>query len=180
MSDESMNQGDSVLPMRNGQGTTCAWSQQNGTVRYRPGILIFSHRQKLLHVNRRALELTGQLDPAEIEPGCRIHSGPVYELRNGIQAALDHRRNADIWELVEVKRVIFETERKILVRGFGLSDRKAPGYSRIVIVLEEFDPRQDRGEAKSQVMCSPQERGRAEIRAAAKRVAGRGVFDLCV
>jgi hypothetical protein len=128
-------------------------------------------------VNRRALELTGQLDPSEIEP---VHSGPVCKLRNVIQAALDHRRNADIWELFEVKRVIFETERKILVRGFGLSDRKVLDYSRIVIVLEEFDSRQERGEAQSQVMGSPQERGRAVIRESAKRGAGRGVFDLCV
>ena len=37
----------------------------------------------------------------------------------------------------ELKRVIFESERKILVRGFGLADRNSHDDSRIVIVLEE-------------------------------------------
>jgi hypothetical protein len=104
----------------------------------------------------------------------------VYELRNAIQAALDYRRNADIWELFELKRVIFETERKILVRGFGLADRKAPDNSPIVIVQQEFDSRQEHGEPQRQAMGSPQERGRAVIRESAKRGGDQRVSGLCV
>jgi hypothetical protein len=169
MSDESIRRGGDVSPMRNGQGTASELSHQNGTLHYRPGILIFSRRQQLLQVNRRALELTGHLDPAEGKLTCRSHSGPVCELGNAIQAALDHRRNADIWELFELKRVIFESERKILVRGFGLSDRRAPGNSRIVIVLEELDLRQKQGEPQRQAMGPPQERGREVIQESGKR-----------
>jgi hypothetical protein len=70
----------------------------------------------------------------------------VYELRDAIQAALDQRRDANIWEFFELKRVFSEAIRTILVRGFGLSVRNAPDNSRIVIVLEELGLRQEHSE----------------------------------
>jgi hypothetical protein len=84
------------------------------------------------------LELTSHLDQGEIGAGCEVPSTPVCELRNAIQAVLDHRRAANIWELFELKRVIFEARRRILVRGFGLANQKSHDDSRIVIVLEEL------------------------------------------
>ncbi|BFU90727.1 MAG: hypothetical protein NTAFB01_19140 [Nitrospira sp.] len=78
---------------------------------YRSGILIFSRREKLLHANRQALKLTGHLDQVEIGTVCEIHSAPVHELRDAIQAALDHRRAANIWEPFELKRVLFGAKR---------------------------------------------------------------------
>lgn len=62
----------------------------------------------------------------------------VRELRVAIQQGLDSRRDANIWELFELRRVRFEARRRILVRGFGLADRHSFADSRIVIVLEEL------------------------------------------
>jgi len=62
----------------------------------------------------------------------------VSELRVQIQDTLDYRRNADIWELFELKRDMVESGRKILLRGFGIADRNAQHTSRIVIILEEI------------------------------------------
>jgi hypothetical protein len=138
-----MKQRGQVLQMRFGQGASQP-SPLNDSERYRPGILIFSRRSKLLHMNCRALELTGRHDRTESEPACGILSGPVYELRDAIQAGLDQRRDADTWEFFELKRVCSDASRKILVRGFGLSDRNAPDNSRIVIVLEELALREER------------------------------------
>ena len=138
-----MKQGGQVSQLRCMPGASQP-SPLNDRERYRPGILIFSRRQKLLHINCRALELTGRRDWTESEPACGIHSRLVYELRDAIQAGLDQRRDANIWELFELKRVFSEASRKILVRGFGLSDRNAPANSRIVIVLEELGLRQER------------------------------------
>jgi hypothetical protein len=87
----------------------------------------------------------------------------VYELRDAIQAALDQRRDANILELFELKRVFYEASRKILARGFGLSDRNAPDNSRIVIVLEESGPGQDFSQPERQAMGPSQERGGAAI-----------------
>jgi hypothetical protein len=140
-----MKQGGQVSQMRRGQGGSEP-SPVNDRVRYRPGILIFSRQQKLLHVNRRAKGLTGHLDLTEIGADCESDSVPVHELRNAIQAALDQRRAANIWEPFELKRVLFEANRMILVRGLGLADRSEHDDSRIVIVLEELGPRQARSE----------------------------------
>jgi hypothetical protein len=103
----------------------------------RPGILVFSRGRRLLHMNSRALELTGHLNQAEIGPAHDICSASVRDLSAQIQEMLDHRREASIWGIFELKRVIVETGRKILVRGFGLADRNLHDDSRIVILLEE-------------------------------------------
>lgn len=121
-----------------GQGLSFSEPSAKGaSARSRPGILIFSRGRQLLHINGRALELTGHLNQAEIGPVHDIRSAPVRELSAQIQETQDHRREANIWEIFELKRVIIETERKILVRGFGLADRTSHDDSRIVITLEE-------------------------------------------
>jgi hypothetical protein len=118
-------------------------SAKGASARSRPGILIFSRRQQLLHLNSRALEMTGHLNQVEIKSVHDIRSAPVRELSAQIQETLDHRREANIWEIFELNRVIFETERKILVRVFGLADRNSHDASRVVIVLEDVGRRQE-------------------------------------
>ena len=131
--------------VRRGQGLSSSEPSAKGaSVRSRPGILIFSHRRQLLHMNRRALELTGLLDQAEIGPNNDVRLAPVRELLAHIQETLDHRKEANIWDLFELKRLIFEAGRKILVRGIGMADRNSYDGSRIVIVLEEVGLRQKR------------------------------------
>ena len=102
-----------------------------------PGILVFLRGQPPVHLNRRALELTGQFDQAGAGPATTTLSRLVSELRVQIQDNLDNRRKADIWGLFELKREIVESGRRILLRGFGLADRNSHDGSRIVIVLEE-------------------------------------------
>ena len=108
-----------------------------------PGILVFLHRRHLGHMNRRALELTGPLDQAEITgPANTMLSRQVSELRVQIQDTLDNRRKGDISGPFELKRDIVESGRRILLRGFGLANRSSQDNSRIVIVLEEIGLRQ--------------------------------------
>jgi hypothetical protein len=133
---------DHVSQMSLGQGAVFERGSLNDTVHYRSGILIFSHGQKLLHANRRALELTGHLHQAEMGTVGEFHSAPVRELRNAIQAAMDHRIAANNWEPFKLKRVICEGRRKFLVCGFGLADRSSHDDSRIVLVLDELGLRQ--------------------------------------
>jgi hypothetical protein len=94
-------------------------------------------------MNHRALELTGCLNQTKIGSVHNIRSAPVRELSAQIQETLDHRREANIRETFELKRVIFDAGRKILVRGFGLAGRNSHDDSRIVIVLEEIGLRQE-------------------------------------
>jgi hypothetical protein len=118
--------------------SSSAPSANGGAARSRPGILIFSLRQQVLHMNHRASELTAQSPHAERDPVKEICAASVRELRAAIQQGLDSRRDANIWEIFELKRVLFEARRRILVRGFGLADRHSFADSRIVIVLEEL------------------------------------------
>jgi hypothetical protein len=169
MSDETMRQNDSVSPMRRRPRIVSESIPLNDTEHYRSGILIFSPRQKLLHANRRALKLIGHPDQAETKAGSEIHSEPVRELLIAIQAALDNRRDANIWGPFKLKRILFEARRKILVCGIGLGDRNSHDDSRIVIVLEEVGLRQERSEPQRQAMGPSQERGGAAIQGSVKR-----------
>ena len=117
-------------------------SMKNASQNSIPGILVFSCRRQLPHMNHRALELTGHLDQRETGPAAMTLSRLVSELRVQIQDALDNRRKANIWEVCELKRVLVELGRKILLRGFGIADRNSQDNSRIVIVLEEIGFRQ--------------------------------------
>jgi hypothetical protein len=100
-------------------------------------------------MNRRALELTGHLTQTEKGPGIENRLASMRELRACIKEALDIRQEANICELFELRRVIFDAGRQILVRGFGLSGRNNHDDSRIVIVLDEVastgTPQQDSG-----------------------------------
>jgi hypothetical protein len=143
MNDRNVLSDGSESYVRHDQGLSfCEPSPKETSARSRPGILIFSRGRQLLHMNSRALELTGHFSQDEIGQVDDLSSAPVRELGAQIQETLDHRRAADIWEIFELKRVIFKTERKILIRGFGMADRNSYDDSRIVIVLEEVGRQQ--------------------------------------
>jgi len=138
MNDRSGKRGDKESHEKPGHElSSLASTTKSASQNSIPGILVFSHRRHLGHMNRRALELTGNLDQTETGPATMTLTGWVSELRVQIQETLDYRRNANIWELFELKRDMVEAGRKILLRGFGLADRDSHEGSRIVIVLEE-------------------------------------------
>ena len=113
------------------------------SLRSQPGILIFSRRRKVLHMNRRASELTGHLGKAETAPATMTLSRLVSEHCIQMQDILESRKAANIWEPFQLKHVVFEAGRRILVRGFGLADRNSFDDSRIIILLEEAGLRQE-------------------------------------
>jgi hypothetical protein len=107
--------------------------------RSNPGVLVYSHTRQLLHMNRRALHMTGHFDQAETGPATMTLSRLVSELRMQLQDILDSRMKANVWELFELKRVMSEFGREIVLRGFGLPDRNSSDHSRVVIILEEVN-----------------------------------------
>lgn len=102
-----------------------------------PGVLVFSRTLQLLHVNRRALELTGHIRQGTTGPVRVMLSTPLIELRAKVQEALGSRTAAGVWDPFEVRRAVSDLGSGVLVRGFGLPDRKSSDRSRIIIVLEE-------------------------------------------
>lgn len=138
MISESIRRHHPISQRQLGQPPVDEVSPLNDSARYRSGILLFSRRKQLLHADRRALELIAHPDQLLCDPGCGIHVGPAYELLNAVQAALDHRRAASIWEPFELKHVIFEQRRKLVMRGLGLIDRESHDDSRIMSSWRRF------------------------------------------
>ena len=100
--------------------------------------LLNRRRRVRLCARDRALELTGHLNQTEIGAVNDIRLAPVRELSAQTQEALDSNKEANICELFELKRVIFDAGRKIQVRRFGRAGRNLHDNSRIVIVLDEI------------------------------------------
>lgn len=176
MNDGAWIRGGHEQHVRRGQELSSTEPSAKGaSVRSRPGILIFSRRRQLLHMNRRALELTGHLNQTEIGPVNDIRLAPVRELSAQIQEALDSRKEANIWELFELKRFIFEAGRKILVRGFGLADRNSYDDSRIVIVLEEVSLRQKHKAQQAPAQGPPSESPRRHLGAGTLAIPRRDI-----
>ena len=109
-----------------------------------PGILVFSRTKQLLHVNRRALELTGHIGQVERGAVNFVLSTSVSELRADVLEGLDSRAEEGIGEQFEVWRMVCERGQRMLLRGFGLPNPNSHDHSRIVLLLEELlDVRQE-------------------------------------
>lgn len=133
--------------------------KETASERSQPGILIFSYGQKLLHMNRRAMELTGHLDPMETGPGTDIPLVSIQEFQVMIQQTLDQRKEVGLGGSFESKGTVFDVARKLLIRGFGIANQDSYDHSRIVIVLDEIGgQREDRSrqapDAYSSIRCS--------------------------
>lgn len=130
-----------------------------------PGILVFSRTMELLHVNRRAMELTDQSEKGATAATRCVPSRPVLEVCAEVQQALNPYVEAGTWVPVEVRKIISSPERWILVRGFGLLDRNAIDHSRIVIVLDEvvFGEKHRNQPSQAHVQSYPSHRTVAEI-----------------
>jgi hypothetical protein len=78
-----------------------------------------------------------------------------------------------------LRRVIFEPNLRILVRGLGLADREPHDDSCIVILLEEIPLREERSEPQRQAREPSQRPGGAAILGSAQPGSAHGVFDVC-
>lgn len=125
-------------------------SQQSG-----PGFLVFSHSRQLQYVNRRALELVGNIGQVVIESCLTTLPSQLLKLHDQIHEGLDRRLKANLWEPFEESRVVTECGRKLLLRGFGYPDRTASEHSHIVILLELF-AEQDKSYRLPSTMIMPE------------------------
>ncbi len=104
-----------------------------------PGILVFSPTFQVLRVNRRALELAGRIGQVEVGSVRSLVSTPVFGLYVQVLEALNSRTAASIWDPFEIRRVVGEPGRRVLLRGYGLPDHKSSDGTFVVITLEEED-----------------------------------------
>lgn len=165
MMDDGTETSDGRETSVQGDGTSLS-SQPEGkhaSARSKPGILIFSRGEQVLHMNRRALELIGCFDREEARLATVTLSKLVSELRGQIQQTLDSRAEAYIWGAFEMQCVLYGVRRTLLLRGFGLPNRNAIDRSRVIIIFEEGSFRRERRNSQSQTNPRSSDRERAAV-----------------
>ncbi len=126
-----------------------------------PGILLMTPSLQLIHMDRRAWELTGRIireGNGAVATG--VLPDAVTDLCTEIVATLRVRTDAKDWEQVQVRRLAGDPQRPILLRGFGLPDREGNiQQARILILMEEIAQRKDsqRHEAMKRYRLTPRE-----------------------
>lgn len=145
-----------------------------------PGILLLTPSFQLIHMDRRAWELTGRIireGNGTVAMG--VLPDVVTDLCTEIVAALRVRTDAKDWEQVQLRRLAGDPKRPVLLRGFGLPDREGgTQQARILILMEEVAQRKDthRNEAMKRYRLTPREH--VVIRYLAKGLTNKEIANL--
>jgi hypothetical protein len=106
-----------------------------------PGIVVLSPSLQVLHMNRRAMALLNQLERTEQSIGAdRAVAEPLHQHCQDITEAMQARLAANNWEQFHQYRTICDSTHSILLKGFGLPDRRGLPHSRILMLLSPHRP----------------------------------------
>ena len=115
-----------------------------------PGILLLSPALKLMHMNRRAWELSGKITQGENgKAATGVLPPAVTELCAEVVTALRVRIDAKDWEQVQITRLVSTPNPPVLLRAFGLPDGGDAQRARIFILMEEVTQRRERSPEKA-------------------------------
>ena len=116
-----------------------------------PGILLLSPALKLMHMNRRAWELSRKITQGENgKAATGVLPPAVTELCAEVVTAFQVRTNAKDWDQVQIRRLVGTTNPPVLLRALGLPDH-CGGFqqARILIIMEEVAQRRERTTEKA-------------------------------
>ena len=106
-----------------------------------PGIVVLSSSLQVLHMNRRAMALLTQLERTAQSIGAeRAVAAPLHQHCQDIIETLQARLASNNWEQFHQYRTIGDSSHTILLKGFGLPDRRGLPHSRIVMLLSPHTP----------------------------------------
>ena len=116
-----------------------------------PGILMLSPALKLMHMNRRAWELSRKITQGENgKAATGVLPPAVTELCAEVVTAFQVRTNAKDWEQVQITRLVNTPNPPVLLRAFGLPDHQGGSLqARILILMEEVTQRRERSPEKA-------------------------------
>lgn len=101
-----------------------------------PGIVVLSYSLQVLHVNRQAMALLTQLERTPQSIGAeQAVTEPLHQHCQDIIETLRARLASNNWEQFHQYRTIGDSSHTILLKGFGLPDRRGLSHSRIVVLL---------------------------------------------
>jgi hypothetical protein len=101
-----------------------------------PGVVVLSPSLQVLFINRRAVALLNQLEhTAESIGPNRYIAAPMRQHCQDIIEILEARLSSHNWEQFQQCRTIGDSDHSIILKGFGIPDRRGLSYSRIVMLL---------------------------------------------
>lgn len=101
-----------------------------------PGVVVLSTSLQLLHINHTALSLLQQLQQSAPQPEVDLNlTAPLHAHGQDMITAMHKRLTSSDFTPFHYYRVIGESEHEILLKGFGLPDRRGFSHSRIVMLL---------------------------------------------
>ena len=106
-----------------------------------PGIVVLSAFVQVLHINRRALELLNQVEhTGQSVAAEQSVAAPLHQHCHDIIETLRTRLGSNNWEQFQQFRTIGNSTHTILLRGFGIPDRRGLSHSRVVMLLSPHIP----------------------------------------
>jgi len=106
-----------------------------------PGIVVLSPSLQVLHMNQRAMVLLNQLDHTVQSVGAELAvAAPLHQHCQDIIETLQARLGSNNWEQFQQYRTIGGSTHTILLKGFGLPDRRGLSHSRVVMLLSPHTP----------------------------------------
>lgn len=134
-----------------------------------PGIIVMTSGMRLIHMNRQATELCREVaqDPAGKSPSGDLPA-PIQDLGNDIRSMLQMRTEAKDWEQLQIRRLVGDTRRAVLLRGFGLPDHGGQDHSRIIIIMEEVGRRQESSTEEAKARFNLTDREESVVRQLSK------------
>jgi hypothetical protein len=106
-----------------------------------PGMVVLSASLQVLHMNRRAMDLLKRLIQATPRIGMApAFAAPLHQHCQDIIETMSERMASNNWEQFHQYRTIGDSSHRILLKGFGLPDRRGLPHSRIVMLLSPHTP----------------------------------------
>ena len=103
-----------------------------------PGILVFTTSLQVLHRNRQALKLSRRISQAETgTTSSDMLAKGVTDLCNEVRRGLQIRIDAEDWAQFQVRHLIGDPHKPLVLQGIGVPHRGGLTRSRIVIVMKE-------------------------------------------
>lgn len=134
-----------------------------------PGLLVLTSSCQIMHVNRQAAELIEEMSHRENgNPPTGELPSPISDLAAEIVKNLQVRTEAKDWEQFQMRRLVGDARRAILLRGFGLPDRAGVQQSRVVVIMEAVGRRQQTSTEQAKSRFQLTDREEAVVRQLAK------------
>ena len=128
---------EKVAEPLNGQKQTQSLRQQGAT-----GIILFTSTGQLLFLNTEAQAFIQQLQPLTIrESGTGLIPEQIHTLVHDLIEHLMHIDHPKDCESIQVERLCFANDQRLLLRGFCIPDEPIAKNSRFLVIVEQLNQR---------------------------------------